>query len=48
MVNFLWFLMTYLLGVVSGAALLIGLAFWDDFKKWADDVRWKFKLRKFR
>lgn len=48
MENFLWFLLTYLFGVVSGAALLISLAFWDDFKHWVSDIVWKIKLWRMR
>lgn len=44
----LWILLAYLLGVISGMAVLIFAAFWSDFKKWIDDLRWKFKMRKYR
>lgn len=40
----LWLLVAYLLGFLSGSTALILMAFWDDLKKWKEDLRWKIKL----
>ena len=48
MVDFLWLLLAYALGMLTGGLLLILAAFWSDIKHWINDLMWKIKLWRYK